>query len=303
MELVKGNFTGSYSGVGLNNFSIHQLHEANFNTGAVLSNATIITEEEKIALLSNDHIPFTIIRAVHVYYKTTTINAPLNALENLYECYLFEHLVASNQNHDYGKTGKVSGILVATILDAQPPSLVDSSQFDNSNIITEQTHLANGKNEGNKGSLFDGCLSNLWWLLVLLFLLWLLFQFKDCNTHPKPLPVIDSTEVKIPSDTITLYNSKLTISLYDWDIPDDDIINVYMNDELRVKELILQGRVYSWMEELKPGNNYLKLEAVSNGKIRNCSPTIEINDQAGTLIFKTDFKVGKPVTYIIKTAH
>jgi hypothetical protein len=98
------------------------------------------------------------------------------------------------------------------------------------------------------------------------------------DTIPKK---IGNRKVEI-SNHLVLKNKHIVVKVKDDINVDGDIISLYFNGELVLKEYKLDGKEHSIHVKLKPGRNYLALYAVTLGQYPPCTAALSIDDGSGS---------------------
>ena len=78
--------------------------------------------------------------------------------------------------------------------------------------------------------------------------------------------------------TIGLQSKQVSISLWDWDLVDGDIITLVVNGQTVLSHYTLTGTKRVLNTTLNQGNNYIAIICISPGTTTAASPRIEIND-------------------------
>jgi hypothetical protein len=109
-----------------------------------------------------------------------------------------------------------------------------------------------------------------------------------------PLRVMDSLKVNnlIKDQNLTVFTKFNTMELILWDseVEDGDIINVYNNDVLVLKEYHLVNKKKKIIVNIEKGKNVFKIEAVSEGDLKPNTTTIQLLDSDRTFDLVSSLK-------------
>lgn len=116
----------------------------------------------------------------------------------------------------------------------------------------------------------------------------------------KPMPIDYYTHVKgivisAENKATTKYGTVI-LEIEDYNHPDDDIVNVYLNDELLIGELTLPQKGKPYIIEninLKQGHNIIKFEVVSTGENPPCTMQYRIRQNGNSPTILTNKISGK----------
>ena len=109
-----------------------------------------------------------------------------------------------------------------------------------------------------------------------------------------PIRVMDSLKVNnlIKDQNLTVFTKFNTMELILWDseVEDGDIINVYNNDVLVLKEYHLVNKKKKIIVNIEKGKNVFKIEAVSEGDLKPNTTTIQLLDSDRTFDLVSSLK-------------
>ena len=105
---------------------------------------------------------------------------------------------------------------------------------------------------------------------------------------------MDSLKVNnlIKDQNLTVFTKFNTMELILWDseVEDGDIINVYNNDVLVLKEYHLVNKKKKIIVNIEKGKNVFKIEAVSEGDLKPNTTTIQLIDSDRTFDLVSSLK-------------
>ena len=129
------------------------------------------------------------------------------------------------------------------------------------------------------------------------------YKFTDKKPQPKPKPEPKPEKPKEPEKEIVAETSKrkevksfkqqesfvvkkslITVKYWDNHTPDGDIISLYLNGEMVVKKQKVESKYKELKLNLQPGENFLIMRAVNEGRIPPNTAAISVDDGTQTQI-------------------
>lgn len=118
-----------------------------------------------------------------------------------------------------------------------------------------------------------------------------------------PITVLDSLKVNNlnKGQNLNVFTKFNTINLVVWDskIEDGDIINVYKNDVLILKEYVLVNKKKKIPVTIEDGNNVFRIEAVNQGEVQLNTASIQLIDEERTFDLVSNLKKGETASITI----
>ena len=118
-----------------------------------------------------------------------------------------------------------------------------------------------------------------------------------------PISILDSLKINNLSrgqnlNVFTKFNT-LDIKVWDYKVEDGDVINLYNNDLLILKEYILVNNKKNITVNLVKGNNVFKIEAINQGELQLNTASIQLIDQERTFDLVSNLKKGESASITI----
>lgn len=310
ISFIKGTFRGKYNG-SLNQrqaaASLHKTYFVDILPNSVVTSAEFTDDYAEIAN-SRDSVRLPSLNEVNLFFDKTKIADAINSKENLSNVVITDYKIEDVGKEGIKTHGELSGTFYGTI---KPPDYKEEKK-EVEKIIPPVAPISNAVETPitptvsdvaseplapvSRGWRMGGCLSRLLQLLGLLFLLSLLLrQCNSCNPpSPLPTPTLDSLS-QDRKDTMQFQNSNATITVNDWDRPDNDRITVKVNNEVVANNLLITAAPQSiQIKNLHQGNNSLEIIPTAFG-LGDCTATVEISDSKNTFRFECDIKKGETV--------
>ena len=307
ISFIKGTFKGKYNG-SLNQrqvASIHKIYSVNIHPNSFVSGAEFTTDYSEIAN-SKDSVRLPSLNEVNLIFDKSKIADSINSKESLTNIVITDYKIVNVGKDGLDTHGELSGTFYGTIA---PPHLKEEEKKVEKIIPpianTVETPLASTPVSDvipkvaapiSRGWNMGGCLLRLIQLLGLLFLLSLLLN--KCNScsppAPVPTPTLDSLS-QDREDTMQFDHSQATITVNDWDRPDNDRITIKVNKEVVANDMLITAAPQTFqINNLHSGNNTLEIIPTAFG-LGDCTATIEIGDSKNTFRFECDIKRGETV--------
>ena len=310
ISFIKGTFRGKYNG-SLNQrqvASLHKVYSVNILPNSLVSDAEFTTDYSEIAN-NQDSVRLSSLNEVNLIFDKSKIANAINSKEGLSNVVITDYKIENVGKEGLDTHGELSGTFYGTIT---PPDFKVEEKKEIEKIIPPVTPIANAVETPvattpsstvteplapiSRGWNLGGCLTRLLQLLGLLFLLSLLLnKCNSCNPPaPVPTPTLDSLS-QDRKDTMQFQSSNATITMNDWDRPDNDRITVKVNNEVVVNDMLITAAPKSFqIKNLHQGNNSLEIIPTAFG-LGDCTATIEIGDSKNTFRFECDIKKGETV--------
>jgi len=118
-----------------------------------------------------------------------------------------------------------------------------------------------------------------------------------------PISILDSLKVNNLSkgQNLNVFTKFNTLELLVWDskVEDGDVINLYNNDVLILKNYVLVNSKKKINVNLVKGNNVFKIEAINQGELQLNTASIQLIDQERTFDLITNLKKGESASITI----
>jgi hypothetical protein len=118
-----------------------------------------------------------------------------------------------------------------------------------------------------------------------------------------PITILDSLKINNlnKGQNLNVFTKFNTINLVVWDskMEDGDIINLYKNDVLLLKEYVLVNKKKKITVTIEDGNNIFKVEAVNQGEVELNTASIQLIDEERTFDLVSNLKKGENASITI----
>ena len=316
---IKGNFRGSFRGSLIQNHlydGIQKSYSVDILPNSEVSDVELIDEyNETTKNLESIRLPQ--LDEVNILFDKSKLNHAIDSKEKVYNAVITNFKI-SESGKDSNKTyGVISGTFYGTIDPTQPISSThvktDDFQLNETtsdrNITTPYTNVGSDLSFNKSTNWFSnifsfgfgswklaGCFFRLLQIVGLLFLLSFLLRW--CNSlhlpSPPPYPVLDSLS-QDNKETMLLEDTGATITVNDWNRPDNDRITMKVNDVVVAKNMLITKNPQTLeINNLHKGNNSLLIIPTSFG-LGAVTATVEIGDMKNTFRFKCTLKSGEVV--------
>jgi len=118
-----------------------------------------------------------------------------------------------------------------------------------------------------------------------------------------PISILDSLKINNLSSgqNLNVFTKFNSIDIFVWDskVEDGDVINLYHNDVLILKDYVLVNKKKKIAVNISKGNNVFKIEAISVGDIQINTASIQITDQERTFDLVSSLKKGETASITI----
>ena len=118
-----------------------------------------------------------------------------------------------------------------------------------------------------------------------------------------PITILDSLKVNNlnKGQNLNVFTKYKTINIVVWDskIEDGDVINLYKNDVLILKEYVLINKKKKISTTIEDGNNVFRIEAVNQGEVQLNTASIQLIDEERTFDLVSNLKKGETASITI----
>lgn len=118
-----------------------------------------------------------------------------------------------------------------------------------------------------------------------------------------PISILDSLKINNLSkgQNLNVFTKFNTLDIIVWDskVEDGDVINLYNNDVLILKEYVLVNKKKKITANLEKGNNVFRIEAVNQGELQLNTASIQLIDQERTFDLVSNLKKGESTSITI----
>lgn len=118
-----------------------------------------------------------------------------------------------------------------------------------------------------------------------------------------PITILDSLKVNNlnKGQNLNVFTKFNTINIVIWDskIEDGDIINLYKNDILILKEYVLVNKKKKISTTIEDGDNVFRIEAINQGEVQLNTASIQLIDEERTFDLVSNLKKGETASITI----
>lgn len=306
---IRGNFKGRYHGALILEQPIdnnQKSYNVDIHPNSEVSNVEFV-EDYHTLTKNSESVRIPNLDEVNVLFDKSKLTHAVDSKEKIHHVIITDFKIVES-----GKdSNKTHGILTGTFFGTLYPNNSVPVENDFSvvnNPVTPSNPTLTSNSYSNKFSswysnLFGfgswklgGCLFRLLQLLGLVFLLSLLLRW--CNNFHLPMPLPRTTLDSLSQDnkeTMLLENQSATITVNDWNRPDNDRITLKVNDLVIAKNMLITKTPKTLeINNLHKGKNSLVIIPTSFG-LGAVTATVEIGDQKNTFRFKCTIHKGEVV--------
>lgn len=311
ISFIKGNFRGRYTGSLNENVVItsYKSYPITIAQNSVVSNAELVEDYSSIGS-TQDCIRLDELSGINLFFDRTKCPEGINSKETLTNILITDYKLETSGKDTLNTFGELSGIFYGMRVPPSVKQVIKENAVVEKTVKTKDTFNAATYNIAEKDEIppsdkkenkVGRYMLRIAQLLGLLFLLSLaLRKCNSCNL-PDDIPeqTIDSIS-KEHSDAINFDNSDASITVNDWDRPDNDRITIKLNNETIASDMLIKSAPQTiYLDHLNKGDNLLEIIPTDFG-LGDVTATVELSDSKNTFRFECDIKKGQTVKKTIR---
>lgn len=319
ISYIKGNFSGRYRGDLMQNQlydGVQKSYSVHIHPNSEVSDVQFIDDYTN-TIKNTASVRLQHLDEVNLLFDQSKLTNAIDSKEKVYNVVITNFKISESGKDSHKTHGVISGTFYGTVDPTETISNAEiptddfplNQNIDRENVSTNRKNVDTAFSSNKSSNWFfnlfglgfgtwklGGCFFRLLQIIGLLFLLSFLLRWCNSFHLPSPLPptAVDSLS-QDNKTTMLLEGNSTTITVNDWNKPDNDRITVKINDVVVAQNMpITIAPKTLEINNLHKGNNSLTIIPTNFG-LGAVTATVEIGDIKNTFRFQCTIKRGEVV--------